>query len=58
LLDVAKGAFVDGLTMAATVGAVVVALAAIAVKRFLPDDRLDPMITGEQQPESQPVAGR
>jgi hypothetical protein len=59
LLDVAKGAFVDGLTAAATVGAVVVALAAIAVKHFLPDDRLDPMITGDDlEPESQPVAGR
>jgi hypothetical protein len=58
LLDVAKDAFVDGLTVAATVGAVVVGLAAIAVKRFLPSDRLDPMITGEQQPESEPVAGR
>ena len=58
LLDVAKGAFVDGLTVAATVGAVVVALAAIAVKHFLPDDRLDPMITGDdREPESQPVAG-
>jgi Na+/melibiose symporter-like transporter len=58
LLDVAKGAFVDGLTLAATVAAVVVVLAAIAVKHFLPSDRVDPMVTGDREPESQPVAGR
>ncbi|MGD9700865.1 MAG: MFS transporter [Acidimicrobiia bacterium] len=55
LLDVAKGAFVDGLTLAATVGSVVVVLAAIAVKRYLPSDRHNPMVTGEE--ELEPVAG-
>jgi hypothetical protein len=49
LLAVAQDAFVDGLTLAATVGAVVVVLAAVAVKRFLPSDRHNPEITG--QPE-------
>jgi EmrB/QacA subfamily drug resistance transporter len=58
LLDVAKSAFVDGLTLAATVGAVVVALAAIAVKRFLPSDRPDLMITGDRELDAQPAAGR
>ena len=38
LVSVAKHAFVDGLTAAAIVGAVVVGLAAIAVKRYLPND--------------------
>ena len=38
LVSIAKNAFVDGLTAAAIVGAVVVALAAVAVKRYLPND--------------------
>ena len=50
LLDVAKEAFVDGLTLAATVGAVIVVAAALVVKRFLPSDRTDPEITGEPEP--------
>ena len=49
LLDVAKEAFVDGLTLAATVGAVIVVIAALIVKRFLPSDRNDPEITGEPE---------
>jgi len=39
LLDTAKEAFVDGLTMASIVGAIVVGAAAIVVKRLLPSDR-------------------
>ncbi len=50
LLDVAKEAFVDGLTLAATVGAVIVVAAALVVKRYLPSDRNDPEITGEPKP--------
>jgi hypothetical protein len=53
LLDIAKEAFVDGLTLAATVGAVIVAIAALLVKRFLPSDRHNPEVTGE--PEVAPV---
>jgi EmrB/QacA subfamily drug resistance transporter len=55
LLGAAKQAFVDGLTAAAIVGAVVVALAAVAVKRFLPSDRDNAEVTG--QPSAVPVAG-
>ena len=39
-------AFVDGLHLAATVGACVVVVAAFIVKRYLPSDRDDPDITG------------
>jgi EmrB/QacA subfamily drug resistance transporter len=49
ILDVAKEAFVDGLTLAATVGAVIVALAALMVKRFLPSDRANPEVSGEPE---------
>jgi hypothetical protein len=49
LLDAAKGAFVDGLTLAATVGAVIVVIAAIMVKRLLPSDRTNPEVTGEPE---------
>ena len=49
LLDAAKGAFVDGLNLAATVGAVIVVIAAIAVKRLLPSDRNSPEVTGEPE---------
>ena len=54
LLGAAKEAFVDGLTLAASIGAVVVFLAAVAVKRFLPSDRHDIEVSGE--PGRQPVA--
>ena len=47
LVSVSKDAFVSGLTAAAVVGAVVVLLAAIAVKRYLPSDRNNPEVTGE-----------
>ena len=56
LVSIAKNAFVDGLTAAAIVGAVVVALAAVAVKRYLPNDHN----TAQPQPSSDvatPVAG-
>jgi EmrB/QacA subfamily drug resistance transporter len=55
LLDIAKEAFVDGLTLAATVGAVIVVIAALLVKRFLPSDRANPEVTG--QPEVAPAVG-
>lgn len=45
LLDRAKESFVDGLSLAALVAAAVVALAAVAVKRFLPSDRHNPYAT-------------
>ena len=54
ILDAAKGAFVDGLNLAATVGAVIVVIAAIMVKRLLPSDRTSPEVTGE--PETAPVS--
>ena len=47
ILAVAKGAFVDGLTLAASVGAVVVLVAALAVWRYLPSDRRVPAVAGE-----------
>lgn len=56
LVDVAKQAFVDGLGIAATVGAVIVALAAVAVKRYLPADRANPAVSGEPAPGAEPVA--
>lgn len=59
LIGVAKQAFVDGQVLAATVGAVVVAVAAVVVKRFLPSDRDDPEVTGESvdAPSADPVGG-
>ncbi|MET0325482.1 MAG: MFS transporter, partial [Ilumatobacteraceae bacterium] len=54
ILDAAKSGFVDGLTLAATVGAVIVVFAAIAVKRLLPSDRNSPEVTGE--PVTAPVS--
>ena len=54
ILGAAKGAFVDGLTLAATVGAVIVVIAAIMVKRLLPSDRTNPAVTGE--PDTVPVS--
>ena len=49
LLDVARESFVDGLRLAASVGACVVIVAAFIVKRYLPSDRHDPQITGEAE---------
>jgi EmrB/QacA subfamily drug resistance transporter len=67
IVDAAKSAFVDGFTLAATVAAVVVGLAAIAVLKLLPSDRNSPEITGEaaddvevtpvEEFELDPVAG-
>ena len=51
LVATAKNAFVDGLGLAATVSAVVVVAAAVAVYRFLPSDRITPAVTGEEAPE-------
>jgi predicted MFS family arabinose efflux permease len=50
LLGQAKQSFVDGLSLAATVSAVAVALGALAVKRFLPADRHRPEMTGAERP--------
>jgi Na+/melibiose symporter-like transporter len=47
LRETAERAFVDGIALAATVAAVVVVLAAFAVRRFLPADRFSPAVTGE-----------
>jgi EmrB/QacA subfamily drug resistance transporter len=55
VVDVAKDAFVDGLTLAAIVGAAVVLVSAVAVKRYLPADRDNAEVTGE--PAAVPVAG-
>ncbi len=59
VMAVAKEAFVSGLSLAATVGAVVVVLAAFAVRRFLPSDR--PVVGVPDEPGAdrstrQPVA--
>jgi len=54
VVELAKDAFVDGLTLAAIVGAAVVLLSAIAVKRYLPADRDSVEVTGEAPV---PVAG-
>jgi MFS transporter, DHA2 family, integral membrane protein len=50
LLATAKNAFVDGLGLAATTAAVIVALTAIAVRRLLPSDRRNPALTGQAEP--------
>jgi EmrB/QacA subfamily drug resistance transporter len=55
VVDVARSSFVDGLSVAAATGAVLVLLAAIAVKRYLPSDRFNTEVTGE--PVVAPVAG-
>ncbi|MET0910514.1 MAG: DHA2 family efflux MFS transporter permease subunit [Ilumatobacteraceae bacterium] len=55
VVDVARSSFVDGLSLAAATGAVLVLLAAIAVKRYLPSDKFNAEITGE--PVAAPVAG-
>ena len=46
-----KQAFVDGLSLAAAVGAVVVLVTAALVKRYLPSDRGNPEVTGEPELE-------
>lgn len=46
-----KQAFVDGLTLAAAVGATVVLVTAGLVKRYLPSDRGNPEVTGEPELE-------
>src|SRR4029079_12289521 len=48
LVSIAKNAFVDGLTAAAIVGPFVFPLAAVAVKRYLPNDH------NTAQPETSP----
>lgn len=55
LLGIAKRAFVEGLSLAAMVGAVLVVLAALVVKRYLPSDRADPQVTGEPAAEGSPA---
>lgn len=55
IIGAAKSAFVDGFSMAATVAAVVVGLAAIAVLKLLPSDRNSPEITGEPAHAQGPV---
>lgn len=55
VVEIARDAFVDGLRLAAIIGAVVVLVSAIAVKRYLPADRDNEAVTGEAAPA--PVAG-
>ncbi len=50
IADVARSSFVDGLTLAAITGGVLVFLAMFAVKRYLPSDRHNEAITGEAAP--------
>ena len=52
----AQQAFVDGLGLAALVGAAVVALASVAVFRYLPSDRTNPEVVGEDGPEEEEAA--
>jgi hypothetical protein len=47
VVDVARQSFVDGLGLATTVSAVVVAIAAILVYKFLPSDRGSLEVSGE-----------
>jgi EmrB/QacA subfamily drug resistance transporter len=53
----AQQAFVDGLGVACLVAAVVVALAAVAVFRYLPSDRSNPEVVGDQQPADPALVG-
>ena len=50
LLTTAKNAFVDGFSLAATAGAVIVFVTAIAVRRLLPSDRRNSAVSGEAEP--------
>ena len=54
IVDVARSSFVDGLSLAAATGAVLVFLAMFAVKRYLPSDKDNAAVTGEAPV---PVAG-
>ena len=54
VVDVARSSFVDGLSLAAATGAVLVFLAMFAVKRYLPSDKDNAAVTGEAPV---PVAG-
>jgi EmrB/QacA subfamily drug resistance transporter len=53
----AQQAFVDGLGVACLVAAVVVVLAAVAVFRYLPSDRSNPEVVGDQQPADPALVG-
>jgi EmrB/QacA subfamily drug resistance transporter len=53
----AQQAFVDGLGTAALVGALVVALAAVAVYRYLPSDRANADVVGEERPVDEELVG-
>jgi hypothetical protein len=53
----AQQAFVDGLGTAALVGAVVVALAALAVYRYLPSDRTNVEVVGHERPADPALVG-
>src|SRR5215213_9764159 len=53
----AQQAFVDGLGTAALVGAVVVALAALAVFRYLPSDRAGTEVPSEERPADPELVG-
>ena len=50
LISTAKQSFVDGLGLATTVSAVVVAIAAVLVYRFLPSDRNRPQVAADGAP--------
>ena len=54
----AQQAFVDGLGAAALVGAVVVALASVAVFRYLPSDRANAEVAGEERADRPLPGGR
>ena len=56
VLEVAREAFTDGLTLAAVVGAIITLLAAVAVKRFLPSDRTNPAVAGQAPEVAPPVS--
>jgi EmrB/QacA subfamily drug resistance transporter len=49
LLTTAKNAFVDGFSLAAATGAVIVFVTAIAVRRLMPSDRRNPAVTDEAE---------
>ncbi|MFV0309656.1 MAG: MFS transporter [Desertimonas sp.] len=49
LLGLAKSAFVDGLNLAATVGAVIIVIAALLVWRLLPSDRHNAAVVGDDE---------
>jgi hypothetical protein len=57
VVTAAKGAFVDGLGLATAVSAVVVAIAAVLVYKFLPSDRHSLEVSGEGD-EVEPDAAR